>query len=269
MGTNSKEYMLKTKLERLGEERLNKQGCLMKIVQYNMANDIVVEFQDDYKYKIHTTYANFKKETVINPYYPSICGVGIKGAKYPASYIDANGNTIHTKGYDTFKSMITRCYNSRYHIQQPTYSDVWCCEEWLNRDNFEDWLRSQSNYNKFLNGGFALDKDILIKGNKIYSPDACCLVPQKINELFQNDKQKKDGLPKGVKKHGDKYTAYCCVNSKNTYIGTYDIEQDAFNAYKTFKESLIKQMAKEEFDKENITKACYNAMINYKVETTD
>ena len=49
------------KKERLGEERINKQGCLMKIVEYNKASDIVVEFQDEYKYKLNTSYGNFKK----------------------------------------------------------------------------------------------------------------------------------------------------------------------------------------------------------------
>lgn len=33
--------------DRIGEERCNKSGCLMKIIEYNGNNDLIVEFQDD------------------------------------------------------------------------------------------------------------------------------------------------------------------------------------------------------------------------------
>lgn len=256
------------KEERLGEERINKQGCLMKIVEYNKASDIVVEFQDEYKYKLNTSYGNFKKETIINPYHPTICGVGMKGSKYPASYMDENGNTIHTKGYDTFKSMITRCYNVKYHAMQPTYTNAECCKEWLNRDNFEDWLRGQPNYENFLKGDFALDKDIIVKNNKIYSPETCCLVPRYINELFKKDWNGNNGMPVGVRTKRDKYVVYCCVKGKNTYVGTYETKHKAFMVYKNFKEKHIKQVANEEFMRGNITKECYDAMMSYDVKFT-
>lgn len=44
---------------------------------------------------------------------------------------------------------------------------------------------------------------------------------------------------------------------------------EAFEAYKIYKELIIKQVAKEEFDIGNITKKCYDAMIHYEVEITD
>ena len=261
--------MAKVTTNHLGEEKLNKQGCVMKIIQYNKSSDIIIEFQDKYKARIKTNYGNYKKGNILNPYYPTICKIGMKGLKYPASYVNSDGKTVHTKGYDTFKSMITRCYNHNYHKQQITYKDVKCCDEWLNRDNFEDWLRSQPNYKQFLENNFALDKDILVKGNKIYSPETCCLVPQKINELFENSKFKNSKLPIGVKKNFNKYVSYCCVDCKNTYIGTYDTPEKAFNAYKLFKENYIKRIAEEEYAKCNITEQCYQAMMNYQVEITD
>ena len=68
--------MIDTK-EHLQEEKYNNQGCLMKIVEYNKLNDIVVEFQDEYKTRVQTIYANFKSGSIKNPYYPSVYGVGI------------------------------------------------------------------------------------------------------------------------------------------------------------------------------------------------
>lgn len=49
---------MKKEIDRLGEERINYQGCLMKIVEYNSANDMVVEFQDDNNAKVNTYYHN-------------------------------------------------------------------------------------------------------------------------------------------------------------------------------------------------------------------
>lgn len=255
--------------KRIGEERVNKQGDLMKIIEYKSSSDIIVEFQDDYKAKVSTTYGNFNKETIVNPYHPTIYGVGMKGAKYPASYINKSGKTVGTKEYYVFRSMITRCYSDNYHKQQPTYKNVTCCKEWHNRDVFEDWLRSQPNYEKFLNGDFALDKDILVRDNKIYSPETCCLVPRRVNELFKKDWAEDNDMPIGARKKNGKYIVYCCVNGENTYVGTYEDKQEASMAYKNFKEKYIKQVAQEEFDAGNITEKCYNAMINYEVEIID
>ncbi len=258
-----------TSINRIGETKLNIQGCLMRIIKYIKYSDIEVEFIDNFHAIRKTTYSNFVKGNILNPYYPTICGVGMIGQKYPASYIDKNGKTQHTKGYDTFKSMIIRCYNSIYHEKEPTYKTAYCCKEWHNRDNFEDWLRKQSNYLLFLREKFHLDKDILIKNNKLYSPETCCLVPQRINELFVKHKRKQN-LPVGVHKNFNKYTAYCWDKNKNIYIGSFDTKEDAFYyGYKPYKERLIQRIAEEEYLMKRISNECYIAMKNYCVEIND
>ena len=166
--------------ERLGEEKLNHQGCLMKIIEYNNANDIIVEFQDKYQGKVRTIYANYKVGNITNPYFSSILNVGIVGSKYRT-----NENGKHTKEYATWCSMLFRCYSDKFKKQRETYENVTCCEDWLLFENFYEWLHSQKNFDKWLNGErWAVDKDILVKGNKIYSPETCCLVPCNINSLF-------------------------------------------------------------------------------------
>ena len=47
-------------IDRTGETNVNKYNTLMLIIEYNSSNDIIVEFQDSYKYKFHTSYKNFK-----------------------------------------------------------------------------------------------------------------------------------------------------------------------------------------------------------------
>lgn len=254
-------------LQRVGETNINNQNCLMKIVEYNGRRDVIVEFQDEFKGKVHTCYNHFVSGDVKNPYYPNVYGVGIVGNKY-----SSRENHKIVKEYSIWYSMLQRCFDKDYMKKFPTYDNVTCCEEWLLYENFYEWLHIQENFDKWLNGEkWALDKDILVKGNKVYSPETCCLVPHYINSLFLKNDTSRGGLPIGVSKNGGKFMAYCNnpFAQKREYLGTRETEQQAFTIYKQYKESLIKQIAQIEYNKGNITKKCYEAMIDYKVEITD
>lgn len=264
-GCIRKEIQEKQKSERLGKEKLNNQGCLMKIVEYDGYANIVVEFQDEYKIRINSTYDLFQVGSIKNPYYPSVFGVGITGNKYSPRI---NGG--YTKEYRAWQNMLGRCFTKTY----KTYDEVTCCKEWLLFDNFYEWLHSQPNFDKWYNNKkWAVDKDILVKGNKIYSPETCCLVPNNINILFLTRKKSRGNLPIGVhyKEETKKYMAYCSSGKRGThdYLGLYESKEEAFLAYKNHKESKIKQVAEEEFFKGNITKKTYDAMMKYEVEITD
>ncbi len=169
--STSKATRERQKKERLGEERLNNQGCLMEIVEYDKTENIIVEFQDKYKSRVVTRYKDFIKGSVKNPYYPNVYG-GMIGSKYPAK---VNGKI--SKEYYIWKNMLMDCANTQ---------DVWCCNEWMLFENFYEWLHKQSNFDKFINGKrWIISKDI-IKDNNIYSPDTCFLISQKVNILFIN-----------------------------------------------------------------------------------
>lgn len=254
-------------INRLGEEKLNNQDCLMKIIEYNNANDIVVEFQDEYMTKIHTNYQAFSNGSVKNPYHPSLFGVGIIGNKYPVSE-----NWKDTKEYVLWKGVIERCFNKTCKLKHPSYKNVTVCKEWFLFDNFYEWLHKQENFDKWYNGAkWAIDKDIIIKNNNVYSSDTCCLVPININSLFTKCNKARGNLPIGVTKFKNVYRARCDnqLINKIVHIGLYKTIEDAFNAYKNYKENLIKQVAEIEYSKGNITKQCYEAMMNYVVEITD
>ena len=239
----------------------------MKIVEYNKSSDIAVEFQDEYKAKVHTDYRWFQKGNVKNPYYPSVYGVGIIGNKYSICKKE-----IVTKEYKTWNHMLERCFDEKHKKKYPTYEDVTCCEEWLLYDNFYEWLHSQKNFDKWLNGNrWHIDKDILMKGNKMYSFDACCLVPDNVNVLFTKRDRCRGDFPIGVTENWDGFLARCCnpITNKRENIGTFSTPEKAFYAYKQYKENLIKQIANIEYNVGNITKECYDAMMNYEVEITD
>ena len=250
---------------RLGKEIVNNQGCSMIIVEYIDANNITVEFQDEYKAKVHATYKNFTNGSIKNPYHPSVYGVGMVGVKYPTG-----ANWKDTKEYKAWNHMLERCYSKRLKDSRSTYKDVTCCKEWLCFENFYEWLHNQENFDKWYNNErWAVDKDILIKGNKVYSPETCCLVPPNVNSLFT--KRDRGEFPVGVTKNWNRFEASCMnpFTNKREYIGKYDTIEEAFLSYKEYKENIIKQIATIEYNKGNISEQCYEAMVNYKVEITD
>lgn len=255
---------------RIGEVRLNRQGCPMEIIEYIDYRNITIKFLDDYNTRKHTRYDKFMSGEIKNPYYPSVFGVGITGNKYP---VCENNKT--TKEYRTWVEMLRRCFDEMMKNRFPTYKDVICCEEWLLYENFYEWLHSQENFDKwFGNKNYELDKDILVKGNKAYNPSACCLVPNNINSLFIKQDNKRGKLPIGVSiaKDGKHFIATCnnpLINQRGKCIGIYNTIEEAFQVYKLYKENLIKQAAEIEYAKGNIAKKCYNAMMNYRVEIDD
>lgn len=256
------------KERRLGKEQYNNQGCLMRIVVYNHCRDIIVEFQDSYKGRVHTNYNYFLSGKVRNPYFPDVLGVGITGNKYK---VKVGGKLI--KEYIAWKSMLKRCFDFKYKNNKHTYQHVFCCEDWILFENFYNWLHLQPNFDKWLSGElWAVEKDILLKGNKAYSPDTCCLVPMNVNSLFLKGDAMRGNLPIGVTKTKYGYQAKCrnpFIKGKVESLGTYNTPEQAFLAYKKAKESYIKQVAEIEYSNDNITKQCYEAMINYEVEIND
>ena len=247
--------------DRIGTTKVNNKNEVMMVVEYVNTHDITVEFQDEYKARVHTSWGMFERGVVKNPYRPMVFGAGIIGNKYKSRI--RNKLTIE---YRTWQNMLQRCFSQKYKNSHPAYQDVTCCNEWLLFENFYEWMHSQENFDKWASiGGGAIDKDILIKGNRIYSPDACCLVPQQINSLFIKRKDYRGDCPIGV----SKLKKYYVVDCHGDYVGLHSTLEDAFLAYKEYKEKIIKQIAQREYDKGNITKECYEAMLKYEVEITD
>ena len=252
--------------QRIGEERLNAQGCLMKIIEYTNTNDIIVEFQDKYKAKVHSQYVHFKRGFIKNPYYPSVYSVGITGQVLTFQ------DNKSTKEYKAWQEMLRRCFDEETKKRRPTYKDVTCCKEWLLFENFYNWLISQENYKNWKeNSSWVVDKDIIHKGNKIYSPDRCCLVPQNINKMFIKSDATRGKYPIGISDCKNGLQVYCNnpITNCQEYLGIYTDVQTAFNKYKEVKEKYIKDVAKQEYNRGTITLKCYQSMMSYEVEITD
>ena len=131
--------------------------------------------------------------------------------------------------------------------------------------NFEKWFND--NYYEIENEQMELDKDILIKGNKIYSPENCIFVPHNINTLFVKNDKKRNCLIGVFKLKENKYTSKISTMNGRKQLGTYNTEIEAFNAYKKAKEDYIKEVA--DLYKDKIPQKLYDAMYKYEVEITD
>ena len=256
------------KNERLREENYNNFGTLMKIIEYKNCDNIIIEFQDEYKAKVHTKYFNFKKGKVKNPYDKSVYDIGYIGEG--VYKVSTNGKS--TKAYEVWKKMLQRCYDPYELNKHQTYIDCYVCDEWHNFQNFCKWF--EENYYEIPNKIMCLDKDILVKGNKIYSPETCIFVTNRINILFIKRDVDRGKYPIGVcwDKERNKFIAYCRIldknnNRKKIYLGRYNTIEEAFLEYKHFKENYIKEVADEY--KDLIPIKLYNAMYEWKIEIND
>ena len=270
--------MSRNKIDRTGETNISNEGCIMKIVEYNNCDDIIIQFEDKYKYRVHTSYKHFKEGVYKNPFYPSVYKHGYlgidKNGNIPKTEELKDGKWVITQEYIKWMCMLQRSFDNKCKEKNPTYKDVTCCERWLCFANFlEDFkiLKQEYNWNK--DEKLNLDKDILHKDNKIYSLKNCVLVPDYINFLFIKRDAKRGDCPVGVcyHKQGKKYQASCRVNGKKTGLGLYNTIEQAFNAYKIAKENEIKRVADDCVLKGYITQdsRLYKAMINYQVKITD
>jgi hypothetical protein len=228
----------------------------MVIIDYKDCHNIVVEFEDGYR--IDTNYDVFTKGQLQSVYERRLCHVGFKGKGDYKFYAEG----VVTPQYNRWRDMINRGYNNKLKQNHPTYQDCSVCEEWYNFQNFAKWY--DENFYQIENEKMCLDKDILVKGNKIYSPETCCFVPHRINCLFSKRDNARGSYPLGVMYDSKKYFSQCHDdNDKCVSLGKFNTVDEAFKAYKTFKESVIKIVAFKYKDK--IPNNLYNALCNYEV----
>lgn len=212
--------------DRTGEKHLTIKGCEITIIEYTRYSNCTIQFEDGTIVK-NTDYGSVKKGYIRNPSVPSVCGVGYigKGIYNP---------TDNKEAYSCWLGMIRRCYDEKSQEKVPTYKGCTVDGRWHNFQNFAQWF--EDNYVN----EWQLDKDILVKGNKTYSSETCCFVPQEINALFTKRIGK---LPSGVIKRGNSFVTKITIARKSIYVGSFSTLKEASQAYKIAKENHIKEVA--------------------------
>ena len=163
-----------------------------------------------------------------------ICGTGINDADYMVCP-RINGKMLTCPFYQSWVSMIKRCYCPKLQARYPTYKDCSVTKHWLTFSNFKSWMTNQDWKDK------QLDKDILVVGNKTYSPENCLFVSGQINNLLIDSSASRGKYPQGVSFHKRlrKYRSYCMVNGKQNHIGLFATPKEAELTYLKFKSLLI------------------------------
>lgn len=236
-----------------------------KILKYNNKRNVEIQFVTT-GYRKVAEMKEVKTGSIKDPYLPSVYGVGVLGAKYPSRV-----NGVLTKEYVLWHSMLVRCYSDNSKKKNPTYEGCEVSNKFKSYEYFYEWCHSQIGFDNDGNGNpFQLDKDLLVKGNKVYNENVCVFLPQEINSLLVKSTASRGEYLIGVCLHKRDKVFMATVSKnkgKQEFLGYFNTELEAFNAYKTAKETFIKEQANKW--KGKIDERAYNALMNYTVEITD
>ena len=199
----------------------------------------------------------------------SICGVGINDADYVVK-IKQELDRVDGKRkqkliwscpyYQTWKAMITRCYSVAFHKKYPTYKDCTVCEEWKHFSNFKSWMEQQEWQGK------ELDKDVLVKDNKLYGPDTCIFIYRKTNCFIRESEASRGDYMIGVSwnKLTQTFMARCSnpFTGKQEGLGYFVSEKEAHLAWLKRKLDLAVELAVLE-NNPKLTEALIGRYKNY------
>lgn len=230
-------------------------GSMYRVVEINNSLDVLIEFIDTHRYRYSVRAARALSGSVHNPYQPLKYGIGYMGVGPYVSYVSGK-NTI---AYDVWNDMLKRCYSKLNQQTNPTYSGCTVHPHWHNFQNFAAWYCSHPDYNK----GYQLDKDLLVKGNTVYSPDTCCLLPRHLNILLQITDRGSD-LHMGVRlTYNNKYIVQVNGRKEGRCVGTYSTIEEATLAYKLAKEKHIRDVTNA--IGADLYFETYNALMSYEL----
>jgi hypothetical protein len=163
-------------------------------------------------------------------------GFGINDSAWLTTTTNA-GRASHCAAFRTWRNAIGRCYSAVVHKSSPSYEGCSVSPEWKRFSEFEQWYSEQRTT------GNQLDKDIILPGNKVYSPLTCMMVPSHINALFTSSNGR-GALPRGVDiacgKRKKSFRAQLDIGGKRVTLGYFMHAKDAENCYATARAELIR-----------------------------
>lgn len=243
----------------VGQILENFYGCKYEVIEIVDGYNCRIKFLDHFGYE-KVVLKNDAKRGIRNPYRKSVAGVGYIGEG------PHNSVTSHQL-FMVWSNMLVRCYDEESLKKNITYVGCSVDGRWHCFQDFASWCEAQTEFVR--NKDWHLDKDIIERGNKVYSPDKCTFVPRDINNLFTLRGNDRGNCPLGV--HWDntkeKYVAQVNKNHKRKFLGYFEDTESAFKVYKQAKEDYIKEVA--EIWKSEIDSRVYNALNNWTIEVTD
>lgn len=236
---------------------LDSHGNPLKVIKYEKYSKVLVCLSSGFQKLVAGN--EILRSSIKDPLYRSVYGIGYLGVGNYRAY----KNSKQTKEYSTWFGIMTRGYCPIWKEKHKHYKDCYVGDSWHNFQNFAEWYNSV----KYIERGWALDKDLLYRGNLKYSEETCVFLPRILNNsITRRDVSHEGELPNGVyyNKNKSKYIAQVKnggVNQK--YLGMFDDPWEAFLEYKNHKEKYLKFLANKW--KDQIDPRAYDALMNYEV----
>lgn len=249
----------------VGDVFKTKEGYTAKIIEYIHAKDVLVEFNDSCKTQIRAEVVQLRRGTLSNPNHPKTLGVGFMGIGPYVAKIDGE----MTKEYTLWFNMLQRStVAGRAGGAVPkSYNDKTHDTQWCNFQEFAEWCQWQVGFG---NTGWELDKDLLIKRNKVYSPETCVFLPNEINRFLTRGESVRGDCPIGVyhSKRDGYYTAQGSFGgSQPERLGRFKTCEEAFFAYKERKEGYAKELAAKYANQ--LDERAFTALMRFEVDISD
>ena len=232
-------------------------GGFCTVIEYHRCDRVIVKFNDSFGYIANCTVNSLKRGNVKTPYYPIISGVGYIGVgKYLTNQFGKS-----TKEYDAWSGAMDRCYGLNRRTRNNSYIGCEVDSQWHNFQVFAECYCNHESYGK----GYHLDKDLLVRGNKVYSAEDCCMLPKELNAAISLKPNKNSSLPIGVQELKGKYRSKIGSGSsgKTAHLGTFKTVEEASAVYVKAKEEYIHSLEEKWHGK--IEEQAYQALMNWTV----
>ncbi len=148
--------------------------------------------------------------------------------------------------YTAWANMLKRCYSEKYLESKPTYIGTSVCSEWVYASEFKKWMDQQDWEGK------CLDKDIIVLGNKLYSPETCAFVLAATNTFVIACDASRGEYPVGVDlfRRTGEYRAKCGnpFSGEQEHLGLFATQEEAHEAWRKRKHELAQLVAATESD---------------------
>ena len=165
-----------------------------------------------------------------------VYGFGVNDANYPVTS-RVNGRQVCCRYYQTWRSMLHRCYGKKSLKYNQAYIGCSVTSEWKFFSKFKSWMERQSWQ------GYELDKDLKCLGNRVYSPECCLFVPKVVNNFWIGQEEVDRGVTYDATRKKTPWRARCGSGTrKGRWTAYFPTKQDARIGYLKYKIQLGEQI---------------------------